>query len=236
LTTVEVSDKSAVVYLRVSTGKQAAEGVSLDAQRARAEGWCLARRVRLGDVYRDEGVRGKRADNRPGLQAALDAVCACRGVLVCYSLSRVARSVRDAHAIADRLKKHGADLVSLTENLDTTTPTGRLMFGLLAVLAEFERDLVSERTLGAMAHKRAKGERLGQIPYGKRLAADGATLEGEPADVALAVELRALRRQGLGLRALAKVLNGRGVVAKNGKPFSAWSVRRLIGGIDDDAE
>jgi DNA invertase Pin-like site-specific DNA recombinase len=169
----EVSDKTAIVYIRVSTGKQAAEGVSLDAQRARAETWCFVRRYRLGDVYSDEGVSGKRADNRPGLQAALDAVCACRGVLVCYSLSRVARSVRDAHAVADRLKAAGADLVSLTENLDTTTPTGRLMFGLLAVLAEFERDLVSERTLGAMTHKRALGS-----ASGRSLTASGSPTTG----------------------------------------------------------
>jgi DNA invertase Pin-like site-specific DNA recombinase len=97
----------------VSTAEQAAEGVSLEAQAARLAAWCGAHGYTLtsADVHADAGYSGKRADNRPGLQAALDAVCGAGGVLVVYALSRLARSTRDALQIAERLERAGADLV-----------------------------------------------------------------------------------------------------------------------------
>jgi len=64
-------------------------------------------------------------------------------------------------AIAERLKRQGADLVSLTESIDTTTATGRLVFTLLSALSQFERDLTSERTKAALAALKARGVKLG---------------------------------------------------------------------------
>jgi site-specific DNA recombinase len=78
--------KTATGYLRVSTEGQARERVSLEAQRAKIEAWCLANDIALSGIYVDAGVSGKRADNRPQLQAALEVVCRTRGVLVVYSL------------------------------------------------------------------------------------------------------------------------------------------------------
>jgi len=146
----------AIGYIRVSTASQADNGVSLDAQRDRIKAWCNANGYRLDTVYSDRGMSAKRADNRPQLQKALTATCKSRNAaLVVYSLSRLARSTKDAISIAERLDKAGADLVSLSEKLDTTSAAGKMMFRLLAVLAEFERDLTSERTKTAMAHKKA---------------------------------------------------------------------------------
>src|SRR3954469_6084624 len=169
----------AVAYIRVSTTFQVDDGVSLDAQRARIAAWCGSNDADLaeGDVFVDAGLSGKRADNRPALGRALAAVCGAPGsVLVVYSLSRLARSVRDTLAIAERLEKAGADLVSLSERIDTTSASGKMVFRLLAVLNEFERDLVSERTRAAVAHKRGRGERTGQVPYGRDLGPDGRSL------------------------------------------------------------
>ena len=138
-------NQRAIGYVRVSTAGQAADGVSMDAQKGRIRAWCDANGYALTDTFTDAGISGKRADNRPGLRRALDAACKCRAALVVYSLSRLARSTRDAIEIAERLDKAGADLVSLTERIDTTTAAGKMVFRMLAVLAEFERDLVSEQ-------------------------------------------------------------------------------------------
>ena len=101
--------------------------------------------------------------------------------LVVYSLSRLARSTRDAIDIAERLAKSDADLVSITEKIDTTTSMGRFFFTTIAALAQLERDQISERTCIALAHKRSKRQRVsGHIPYGSRLAADGVNLVDEP--------------------------------------------------------
>ena len=98
-----MADKSptAIGYVRVSTEEQATEGVSLDAQRAKVLAYCGLHSLGLAQTYADEGLSGKRADNRPGLQSAITHACESRGVLVVHSLSRLARSTRDAIDIAE---------------------------------------------------------------------------------------------------------------------------------------
>lgn len=211
----------AVGYARVSTEGQAQEGVSLQAQREKIAAWAIANDYRLTGAYEDAGISGKRADNRPGLQSALDEVCRGGGALVVYSLSRLARSTRDAIAIAERLDKAGADLVSLTERIDTTTAAGKMVFRMLAVLSEFERDLASERTKSALANKANRGEKLGNIPYGWDVAADGVRLVENAAEQSVAVRIRAWRSEGQTLREIAAQLTADGVQTK--KLRGAWT-------------
>ena len=168
-----IDGPTAFAYVRVSTEEQAIGGVSLDAQRASAKKYCELHGLTLDHIYADEGISGKRADNRPGLQDAIRAASAVHGVLVVHSLSRLARSTRDAIDIADHLAKAGADLVSISEKIDTTNGMGRFFFTTIAALAQLERDLISERTAAAMAHKRSRRERVsGKIPLGYDLADD----------------------------------------------------------------
>ena len=208
----------AIGYIRVSTMEQVAEGVSLEAQRAKITSWCAANDYELVGIHVDAGISGKRADNRAGLQSALKAACKARGAaLIVYSLSRLARSTKDAIAIAERLEKAGADLVSLSERIDTTSAAGKMVFRMLAVLAEFERDLVSERTTVALAHKAHRGERVGEIPFGGSLATDGVKLAENPGEQAILADIRELRTDGWTYRAIAGELTRRGVLTKKGK-------------------
>jgi DNA invertase Pin-like site-specific DNA recombinase len=127
------------------------------------------------------------------------------------------------------LNNCGADLVSLSEDINTTTAAGKMVFRMLAVLAEFERDQISERTTMAMAHKRSQGHRIsGQVPYGTRLASDGKTLEPEPAEQATIVQVKALRSAGLSIRKIVKELAQRGVVGRTGKPLDVPQVHRIV--------
>ena len=217
-------------YIRVSTEGQATDGVSLDAQRAKINAWCAGNGYVLRGVHVDARLSGKRADNRPGLQAALDEVCKRGGALVVYSLSRLARSTKDALAIAERLDKAGADLVSLTERIDTSSAAGKMVFRMLAVLAEFERDLISERTSAAMAHKRANGQRVGSIPYGFDLDADGVNLRPNETERAVITEIHDRRARGRTLQEIAIDLTERSVPTKTGRS-TAWShqaVARIV--------
>lgn len=225
-TAPSVTDRRpAVAYIRVSTDRQATEGVSLEAQRARLEAWAVANGSELVAVHVDAGLSGGRADNRPGLQAALTDVCRCGGVLVVYSLSRVARSTKDTLAIADRLERSGADLVSLSESIDTTTAAGKMVFRMLAVLAEFERDLISERTTSAMAHLRHEGQRIsGRIPLGFDVLEDGHLVPNVDEQETLGL-IRRLREEGRTLRAIAAELEERGIRTKTGG--STWAPKVL---------
>jgi DNA invertase Pin-like site-specific DNA recombinase len=226
---MESTMQKAVAYLRVSTDRQAAEGVSLDAQREKISAWCTLHDCELEAVYVDEGLSGKRADNRPQLQAALDHVCKAGGVLVVYSLSRLARSTRDTIAISDRLQKSGADLASLSERIDTTSAVGRMVFRLLAVLAEFERDVISERTSMAADYKRGQGKRIfGRIPYGFHLAEDGESLVADPVEQAGLQTMRDMRSGGAPLREIVDHLNRERVPTKGGKPWTISTVHALL--------
>jgi len=221
--------QTAIGYVRVSTEGQATEGVSLEAQRAKIEAWCLANDVQLGGVFVDAGISGKRADNRPELQNALNAVCKAKGVLIVYSLSRLARSTKDTIQISERLDKAGADLVSLSEKLDTTSAAGKMVFRMMAVLAEFERDQISERTTSAMAHKKSRGERVGTIPFGFRLLDDGRTLVRDEKEQGVIELLGLLRESGLSYGAVAEILNRKSVpTKKTGAMWQGTTVRKIL--------
>jgi site-specific DNA recombinase len=216
----------AVGYIRVSTSGQAIEGVSLDAQKAAISAWCQFHGYDLAEIYSDEGISGTKAD-RPGLAAALAAV-GKDDALVVYSLSRLARSTAHTLELSERLDKVGADLVSLSEKIDTTSASGKMVFRLLAVLAEFERDLVSERTTTALQHKKRKGERTGSIPLGKRLAEDGVHLVDEQGEQTAIEAARELRAQGLSLRGIAEALEQQGHLSRTKKRFDAKQVQRMV--------
>lgn len=218
---------TAIGYIRVSTEGQAQDGVSLDAQRAKIEAWALLNDYELTAVHVDAGISGRGMANRPGLQAAL-ADCRKGSALVVYSLSRLARSTKDTIEISDRLAKTGADLVSLSEKIDTTSAAGKMIFRMLAVLAEFERDQISERTSTAMQFKKAKGERVGAIPFGFTLEADGVNLIPSATEQTVIQQARELKASGLSLRKVAHELARRGFNARNGDLFQAEQIRRMV--------
>ena len=211
-------------YIRVSTSSQALDGVSLDAQREKIEAWCTSHGYRLVEVFADKGISGKRADNRPGLQRALKAVCAKRGAaLVVYSLSRLGRSTKAVFAIGERLGNADVDLVSLAEQIDTTTAAGKMVFRMLAVFRKFERDLMRERTTAAMAVTRANGERIGQIPYGWKVADDGSTLLPIEAEQKVRAQICDLRRNEATLQAIVDTLAEKNIPSKTGRS-SRWAI------------
>lgn len=220
--------KSAFGYVRVSTAGQADEGVSLEAQGAKIRAWCLANEFELVQTFQDAGISGSRADNRPALQNALNATIEAGGILIVYSLSRLARSTRDTLQIAERLDKANADLVSLSEKIDTTSAAGKMVFRLLAVLNEFERDLISERTTAAMAHLRSQNRFLGQVPFGFRMCSDGETMERDSDEQMVIRRMQRMRDDGLSLRAIAGKLNDAGITAKSGRNWAHSSVASVL--------
>jgi site-specific DNA recombinase len=215
-------------YIRVSTTMQSEDGVSLQNQRERVEGWAKANGLTVAEVFTDAGISGKRADNRPALQQALEVVTKSKGILVVYSLSRMSRSVKDAITISERLDKAGADLVSLSERLDTSTASGKMTFRMMAVLAEFERDQLSERVASAMGHLKAQNKRVGKVPFGWDLLPDGETLEPNAKEQAVLSRIVGLHAQGQSLRAIAATLNGEGVAAKTGNHWHPETIRGLV--------
>jgi len=205
---------------------QAEEGVSLDAQKAKAEAWAQLNDYEIKAAYTDAGISGKRADNRNGLQDALNA-CSKDDALVVYSLSRLARSTKDTIEISELLQNKGADLVSISEKIDTTTAAGKMVFRMLAVMAEFESDQLSERTKTAMQYKRSKGERVGSIPYGKKLHDNGVDLLPNNIEQEIISLIGSLKRDGLSLNKIAAHLN-KTKHQPRGKQWYAQTIKRVL--------
>lgn len=213
-------------YLRVSTVGQAEEGVSLEMQERKVRQWCELNEAELTGLHVDEGLSGKNT-SRPGLQAALAEVRAHKGALVVYSLARLSRSTRDTLEIADELDKAGADLVVLQEKVDTTTPSGRMVFRMLAAINEFEREQLAERTSQALQHMKSRGRRVGSIPHGYRLAEDGKHLVPNDTEQEILTLVKELRGQGWTLQAISDELAARGAFNRQGRPYNVKSIRSM---------
>lgn len=217
--------QKAIGYIRVSTQGQADEGVSLEAQRGKIEAYCALNDMELVAVFEDAGISGASMNGRTGLHAALKATG--KGMaLISYSISRIARSTRDMLEIAERLDKIGADLVSITERIETTTAAGRMVFKMLAVLSDFERDQIGERTKMALAHKKAKGEVYAPVPFGFD-AIEGRLVEVKR-ESRIVAEIMRQRAAGVSMNEIASTLNAQGIQGKRGGKWFASTVRYVI--------
>lgn len=219
----------AIGYARVSTDEQAKEGVSLEAQQAKITAWCVANGYELGSFHVDAGISGARASNRPAFQAAIARACKQKAPLIVYSLSRFARSTKDTIVISERLSKAGADLVSLSEKIDTTSATGKMVFRMLAVLNEFERDQIGERTREVLQHLRSQGRRISRfVPFGFDLTADGrSVVQNRREQIGLQM-MEDLRAGGISLRKIALRLTEEGIPPKTGSRWTAQAINMII--------
>jgi len=148
--------KRAALYARCSTDQQTVEP-QLHALRE-----YTARRGWEAVEYIDVGVSGAK-DRRPALDRLLaDARRRRFDVLGCTKLDRLARSVHHLTSLARELEALGIDLVVLDQSIDTSTPSGRLLFHVLGSIAEFERDLIRERTAAGMRAAKRRGARIGR--------------------------------------------------------------------------
>jgi DNA invertase Pin-like site-specific DNA recombinase len=218
----------AVAYCRVSTTAQGEDGVSLDMQRDRIAAWCVANGYDQEAVF-VETMSAGRAANRPELLKAIALACKVRGVLVVFSLSRLARSVKDTLLIAERLEKASANLASLTERIDTNSALGKMVFRLLSTLNEFEKDQLSERTESAMSHLRRSNRRISaRIPMGYDLGSDGETLLVNPREQQLIERIHSARARGLSYAAIAQSLQEDGVATKAGGRWYPSTVKAIL--------
>ena len=217
----------AVGYVRVSTAGQAEDGVSLEHQEAKVRAYAEAHDLELAEVYRDDGISGKRTDNRPGLQDAVKHACRDKGVLVALSLTRLARNTRDCIDLTERINACGADLALINEKIDTTGAMGRFVFRLMASLGELERDQVSERTKAALGHKRKKGERISRYaPIGYRFQRD--RLVKDPEGQRAITRAKELRAEGLSFGAIGDALLKEGTRPPRAERWSAKVIRSLV--------
>ena len=206
-------------YCRVSTDKQAERGVSLEAQTEKIRAMAVVQGAELLEVIVDAGESAKSLD-RPGMVRLLSLIDA-RAVdaVIIAKLDRLTRSVKDLAELLERFHRRGVSLVSVAESLDTGSAAGRLVLNIMTAVSQWEREAIGERTRDAMRHKRASGQRVGTIPFGCRLAADGSSLEEDPAERDILARIRELKAAGHTTRQIADELNRQGYSTRRG---TAW--------------
>jgi DNA invertase Pin-like site-specific DNA recombinase len=176
-------------YVRVSTDGQTIANQERELREvAEAKGWNVV------EVYRDSGISGaKGRDGRPGLDKALrEAVQARYDALAVWSVDRLGRSLQDLLHTLSELQGAGCDLYLHRQAIDTRTPSGRAMFQMLGVFAEFERAMIVERVRAGIARAREKGTKSG-MPIGRPRVA-----------VEVETRIRRERRKGRGVLRIAR--------------------------------
>ena len=179
--------KRAAIYLRVSTSGQTTEN-----QRRELEAVAAQRGWKVVATYEDAGISGaKGRDKRPGFDRMLkDATAGRFDILASWSVDRLGRSLQDLIGLLSELHSTGRDLYLHQQAIDTSTPSGKAMFQMLGVFAEFERGMIRERVNAGLARAKARGVKLGR----KRIAPQ------------LEQRIRDLRSEGKGVLKIGRLL------------------------------
>jgi site-specific DNA recombinase len=241
---VSIAPVRCAIYTRKSTEEGLEQEFnSLDAQRESAEAYIQSQRhlgwTLLSQRYDDGGFSGGSVD-RPALQRLLDDIDSRRvDCVVVYKVDRLSRSLLDFAQLMDRFEQRSVSCVSVTQQFNTTTSLGRLTLNILLSFAQFERELISERTRDKMGAARRKGKWVGGTPVlGHDVDPRGGRLVVNEAEAARVREIFELYRRHRSLPNVAAELARRGWKTKawksqrglrhTGRPFTKASVRLLL--------
>lgn len=228
-----MSAASAYIYTRVSTDEQAEEGYSLGAQERAGRLYAELHGLAVAGVFSDEGLSGKRAD-RPAFRRLLEAARP-GGVIIVHKLDRFARNTALLLATVEELNQRGVKLVSISEQLDCSSPSGKMLLTMLASFGQYYVDNLSQETAKGLTEKARRGLWVGPVPFGYRKVSEADKGALEPSEEAWVVSeiFRLFVDEGLSYDRIVNELNRRGLRTWNwrDKVWREWSreaVRTII--------
>lgn len=208
----------ALLYARVSTSMQVADGVSLDVQERQLKAAAELSGYTNVEFVREEGRSGKSISGRPALRSALERLDKGEAhALFVTRIDRLARSTKDFLSIIDRANTKGWRLVMLDLNLDTSSYQGRFVVTIMSALAEMERGIIAERSKDVHRDRRERG-----IVWGK----DSGPRTKLPEE--LVDRMRTLRAKGLSYQDIANRLNAEAVPTERGGQWRSATIKKVL--------
>jgi site-specific DNA recombinase len=218
--------KKTIGYLRVSTEEQS-KNYGLDVQKDKIETFCKLHDIENVEFYADS-ITGKTLE-REGLKKLLEEVRNGNvSNVIVFKADRLTRKLRDLLGIIeDEFEPNDVAFISVAEQFDTSTPTGKAFLSMLGTFAELERNTIVYRTTSGRVARAKKGGKVacGSTPYGYKNV-DG-ELKQESQEISIVKTIFAMRADGLTYRDIAKILNDDGVETKRGGKWYASTVRYI---------
>lgn len=215
---MELDDKIALLYARVSTSMQVQDGISLEVQERTLRQAAELAGYKNVQLVREEGRSGKSIKGRPALRGALaDLESGKAHALFVTRLDRLSRSTQDFLSIIDHSKTYGWRLVLLDLNLDTSSYQSRFVVTIMSALAEMERSIISERQKDVHSHRRSQGKVWG-VDLGPKKRLPQEVLD----------RIYDEKAAGTSMNGIARKLNAEGIPAAYGGKWAAGSIKYVL--------
>lgn len=223
----EIATIKAGLYIRVSSRAQAEEGYSLEAQERKLRDYCSFQGYGVYDIYKDEGISGKKASSRPELQRLLqDAKAGHVQKIVVVKLDRISRNTRDMLNIVDELNKTNTGFICVNDNIDTSTATGNMFLTILSAVAQFESDIGRERTLSAKEELSKQGKFAGgNIAYGYNYDKDAKEFSINEHEEVIVTRIFSDYIGGKSANKIATELNNESIMTKRN---GTWQAKQVL--------